>query len=119
MMHAPDVLPAEELHGSMEYLEKLINELVESGEFVSTEALVGPRQAKMVKANHGGTPEVTDGPFPEAKEYLLGFWIVDCDSPERAYEIAAKISMIPGPDGAAANMPIEVRELATQSSWEM
>lgn len=119
MMHAPDVLPAEDLQESMAYLVRLCEELIASGELVSTEALVGPRQAKMVQAGPGGAPEVTDGPFPEAKEHLLGFWIVDCDSPERAYEIAASISKIPGPDGTAANMPIEVREVVTQSSEEM
>lgn len=116
MMHAQDVLPAEDLQESMKYLVQLCDELVTSGELVSTEALVGPRQAKRVQANSNGTPEVTDGPFPEVKEYLLGFWIVDCDSDERAYEIAASISKLPGPDGNPANMPIEVRQIVAQSS---
>ena len=119
MMHAPDVLPAEDLKEGMEYMTRLCDELIASGELISTEALAGPRQAKLVWAGHDGAPEVTDGPFPETKEFLLGFWIVDCDSPERAYEIAANISRIPGPDGTAANMPIEVREIATQSNGEM
>ena len=118
MMHAPDVLPAEDLQESMNYLERLCQELFDSGELVSTEGLVGPRQAKKVQARTDGSPEVTDGPFPETKEFLLGYWIVDCDSPERAYEIAASISKLPGPDGKAANMPIEVRELANHSSAE-
>lgn len=118
MMHAPDVLPAEDLHESMQYLRKLCEELVASGELVSTEALVSPYQSKMVQARTRSAPEITDGPFPEAKEFLLGYWIVDCDSHERAYEIAASISKLPGPNGSAANMPIEVREIVTQSGGE-
>jgi hypothetical protein len=53
----------------------------------------------------------TDGPFAETKEFLAGFWIVDVERPERAYEIAAIASAAPGPDGAPLNMPIEVRQV--------
>jgi hypothetical protein len=52
---------------------------------------------------------VTDGPFPEAKEFLIGFWIVDCDTAERAYEIAARASSAPGVNGEPLRIPIEVR----------
>ena len=65
----------------------------------------------MVRARKDGTPEVTDGPFAEAKEFLAGYWIVDVERPERAYEIAARASAAPGPGGAPMNMPIEVREV--------
>jgi hypothetical protein len=58
-----------------------------------------------------GAPVVTDGPFPETKEFLAGYWLVDVDRPERAYEIAAKTSAAPGPGGVPLNMPIEVREV--------
>jgi hypothetical protein len=54
---------------------------------------------------------VTDGVFPEAKEFLAGFWIVDVESAERAYEIAAKASLAPGPGGAPLFIPIEVRQV--------
>ena len=54
---------------------------------------------------------MTDGPFPEAKEFLAGYWIVDVDRPERAYEIAAKASAAPGPAGRPLNMAIEVRQV--------
>ena len=64
-----------------------------------------------MRAGKGGAPEVTDGPFPEAKEFLAGFWIVDCESTERAYEIAARASAAPGKGGVPLNMPIEVREV--------
>ena len=57
-----------------------------------------------------GAP-ITDGVFPEAKEFLLGYWIVDVESPQRAYEIAARLSAGPGPGGATLSMPIEVRQI--------
>jgi hypothetical protein len=55
---------------------------------------------------------VTDGIFPESKEFLLGYWIVNVETPERAYAIAGRISAAPGPGGLPTNMPIEVRRFA-------
>ena len=77
---------------------------------MGAEGLAGPDQAKLVRAGKDGRP-VTDGVFPEAKEFLAGFWIVDVDTPERAYEIAAEASAAPGPGGAPLNMAIEVRQV--------
>ncbi len=91
-------------------LKSINKELSESGEFVATEGLAWPDQAKVVRGDKGGAP-VTDGVFPEAKEFLAGYWIVDVESPERAYEIAAQISGAPGPDGTPLSMPIEVRQI--------
>jgi hypothetical protein len=65
-----------------------------------------------VRADKNGMP-ITDGVFPESKEFLAGFWIVDVASPERAYAIAARISMCPGPGGALLYMPIEVRPVGS------
>jgi hypothetical protein len=56
---------------------------------------------------------VTDGPFPESKEFLAGYWIVEVDRPERAYEIAAKASAAPGPGGKPMSIPFEVRQVMT------
>jgi hypothetical protein len=78
---------------------------------VAAEGLAGPDQARVVRAGKGGGPEVTDGPFPEAKEFLAGYWIVDVESPQQAYEIAARASAAPGPGGAPLNLRIEVREV--------
>lgn len=64
----------------------------------------------MVRAGANGEP-VTDGVFPETKEFLAGYWIVDVETPERAYAIAAKASAAPGVGGAPLNMPIEVRQV--------
>jgi hypothetical protein len=94
----------------MSVLRGIGKELTESGEFVSTEGLAWPEQAKIVRAGKNGAP-ITDGVFPESKEFLAGYWIVDVASPERAYEIAARISGAPGPGGAQTDMPIEVRQI--------
>jgi hypothetical protein len=93
------------------FMHRFNTELKSSGELVGAEGLAPPGQARVVRAGKGGAPEVTDGPFPEAKEFLAGYWIVDCDSPQRAYEIAARASVAPGPGGKPLNMAIEVREV--------
>src|SRR5262249_57223570 len=85
------------------------NKLGASGELVAAEGLSGPDQARRVRAGHDGRP-ITDGVFPESKEFLVGYWIVDVDSPERAYEIAAEASAAPGLGGKPLNMAIEVRQ---------
>jgi hypothetical protein len=93
------------------FMKDFARRLHESGEWVDGQGLASPGQAKIVRAGTNGTPEVTDGPFAEAKEFLAGYWIVDVDTPERAYAIAAEASAAPGPGGTAINMPIEVREV--------
>jgi len=95
----------------MQTLGAIVKGLVETGEFVATQPLAEPTEAKVVRGENNGLP-VTDGVFPEAKEFLLGYWIVDVDSPERAYAIAGRISAAPGPGGIPTNMPIEVRRFA-------
>jgi len=103
--------PPQDLEAHIDFMHRFNKELTESGEFVSAEGLAWPEQAKVVRAQNGGAPAVTDSPFPEAKEFLAGYWIVDCESPERAIEIAARASAAPGPGGATFNMPIEVRQV--------
>jgi len=78
---------------------------------VAGEGLSAPGEARVVRAEATGAPVVTDGPFPEAKEFLAGFWIVEVDRPERAYEIAARISAAPGPGGTPLIIPVEVRQV--------
>lgn len=92
------------------FMMNLNKELREAGELVGAEGLAAPGQAKLVRAGKDGTP-ITDGVFPETKEYLAGYWIVDVDSPERAYAIAARASMAPGPGGKPLYNPIEVRQV--------
>jgi hypothetical protein len=92
----------------MEYLRALNQELIENGELVEGLSLTGPELAKIVVSD-GGPPVVTDGPFPEAKELLAGYQMIDVESEERAIEIAAKVSAAPGPGGKPLRQRIEVR----------
>ena len=101
-----------DIEAHMAVLGRINNELTESREFVATQGLAEPGEAKVVRGEKNGMP-VTDGIFPESKEFLLGYWIVDVASPERAYAIAARISAAPGPGGAPTNVPIEVRRFAS------
>jgi hypothetical protein len=106
--------PKKDIEGHMAVLMSINRELTESGEFVATEGLAGPDQAVVVRGQKAGMP-VTDGIFPEAKEFLLGYWIVDVKTPERAYDIASRFSVAPGPGGIPTNMPIEVRQIVSHS----
>lgn len=99
----------------MAVLKGINKELTQSAEFVATQGLADPREAKLVRGEKNGVP-VTDGIFPESKEFLLGYWIVDVATPERAYAIAGRISTAPGPGGVPTNMPIEVRQFATHGA---
>ena len=101
-----------DIQAHVAFMMTLNQELREAGEFVTAEGLTFPDQAKLVRAGKNGEP-VTDGIFPESKEFLAGYWIVDVDSPERAYAIAARASAAPGLNGAPLNMPIEVRPVMT------
>ena len=83
-------IPAEQRRTGLEVYEALNAELEASGELIVTEALVEPASAKRVAVSEGRTV-TSDGPFPEAKELLGGFYLIDCDSEERAVEVAARI----------------------------
>ena len=100
------------------FMMSLNKELRGSGELVFSEGLSFPDQAKLVRAGEDGMP-ITDGVFPESKEFLAGFWIINVDTPARAYAIAARISAAPGPRGAPLNMPIEVRPVPSGPPPEM
>ena len=102
--------PKKDMEAHIAWWNRLNKELSEAGEFVAVECLTGLDQALEVRAGKNGAP-ITDGVFPESKEFLAGYWIVDVETPERAYEIAARASAAPGPGGAPLNMPIEVRKV--------
>jgi len=99
-----------DIQAHMEFMRTFGEKLHDAGEWVAGEGLAGPEQARQVRAGDDGKP-ITDGVFPESKEFLAGYWIIDVDSPERAYAIAAEASAAPGPGGKPLNMPIEVREV--------
>jgi hypothetical protein len=108
--------PPEDIKANIDFLRRLHRELVETGELVSHQGLGGPETITLVQARTDGAPAVTDGPFPESKEFLAGFWIVDVDGPERASQIAARLSALPGRGGVPANIPIEVRAVRDDSA---
>src|SRR5215213_7665088 len=119
MMHAPrgtgeyqaTAWAPADLKAHIDFMHRLNRDLTEAGELVGAEGLGAPGEARVVRAGKDGVPAVTDGPFPEAKEFLAGFWIVEVDRPERAYEIAARVSAAPGPGGAPLIIPVEVRQV--------
>jgi hypothetical protein len=110
--------PKADIQKHFAFLRELNRELTESGEFVASEPLADPRQAVTVRGGKDGAP-VTDGVFPEAKEFLLGYWIVDVESAERAYEIAARLSAGPSPGGGRLSMPIEVRQIMSSRAGDL
>jgi len=120
MMHAPragwtdagiGTWPQEDIKAHINFMLDFNKQLRAAGELVDAQGLDMPEQARVVRAGSNGAPEVTDGPFAEAKEFLAGFWLIQCDSQARAYEIAARVSAAPGKGGVPLNIPIEVREV--------
>ncbi len=109
----------QDLKKHIDFMMGLNKDLSAAGELVGAEGLAGPHEARIVRAGAGGAPAVTDGPFPEAKEFLAGYWIVDTETAERAYEIAARASAAPGPGGTPLNMPIEVRQVMSAPPVEV
>ena len=104
----------EEIDAHLDYYRALNKELEESGELVQTEILTGPDLAKIVTSDGRGAPVVTDGPFQEFKEWLAGYQIFEVESEERALEIAARLSAVPGPGGVPTQQPIHVRRIMDQ-----
>jgi hypothetical protein len=102
--------PREDLARHIEFMKSFAKKLGASGELAAAEGLAAPDQAKRVRAGADGKP-ITDGVFPESKEFLAGYWIVDVESTERAYAIAAEASAAPGPGGKPLNLSIEVRQI--------
>ncbi len=118
MMHAPRGTgdyqtvrwaPAD-FEAHVAFMHAFNRELADAGELVDAQGLAPPGEARLVRAGGDGGA-VTDAPFPDGKQFLTGYWVVDVDSPERAAAIAARASAAPGPGGAPLNMPIEVRQL--------
>jgi hypothetical protein len=101
----------DELKAHVGFMVRFNKELRADGVLVGSEGLASPGAARIVRAGKGGAPEVTDGPFAESKEFLAGYWIVDVESAQQAYAIAARASAAPGPGGKPLNMAIEVREV--------
>jgi hypothetical protein len=108
-----------DIKAHIEFQQALNAELLERGELVDAQGLAGPEQAKFVISDGMSAPVITDGPFPESKELLAGYRIVDVDSAGRAVEIAARISAAPGANGAPVRLPIEVRAVMSAPDPEV
>ncbi len=92
------------------FMQAWNNDLVESGEFVDARGLAAPVHTRRIQLVNGA-PVVTDGPYAETEEVLAGYTIVDCDSFDRATEIAARVSNCPYPAGAPGEFIIDVRPI--------
>lgn len=101
----------EDIEAHIGFQHDLNAELMRTGELVDTQGLAGPELAKIVTCDGATAPVVTDGPFPESKELLAGYRMVDVESEARALEIAAQSSAAPGPGGVPIQQPIEVRQV--------
>lgn len=106
-------LTEEERNAIFSDVDVIMKELTESGELVGGEALAHPSQTRTVRPGAGG-PEITDGPFVESKEQFAGYLMVDCETPERAAEIAAS-----WPDVTRGVGVLEVRPVMEQAGTEM
>jgi hypothetical protein len=108
--------PKKILEANIAFMAAFSKKLREAGELIGAEGLASPLQAKLVRAGKDGKP-ITDGVFPESKEFLAGYWIIDVDSAERAYQIAAEATAAPGSTITSADgtplkyLQIEVREI--------
>ena len=110
----------DDIRAHIDFQIALNAELAERGELVDAQGLAGPEQAKfVVAANGSGTPVITDGPYPESKELLAGYRLLDVESLDRAIEIAAQASAAPGPDGVPIRDRIEVRQVLSAPDPEV
>ena len=104
--HAMDHIPGEDMPAVAKAAHAVVQEAVNAGVFVCAGGLEDQR-ASIVAAD--GT--VTDGPYAEAKEVVAGYQMIEVDSMERAIEIAARVSAVPGPGGVPIQQPIEIRQV--------
>ena len=108
-----------DIRAHIDFQHTLNAELLESGELVDAQGLAGPDVAKFVVSDGVNPPKIVDGPYPESKELLAGYRLVDVDSLDRALEIAARSSAAPGPEGVPIQQPIEVREVLSAPDPEV
>jgi len=110
--------PKEQLQANMSFMRNIAQTLTDEGILIQNAGLAWPQQAVVVRADANGQP-ITDGVFPESKEFLAGFWIIDVENAEEAYKVAARISLAPAPKGTPGTMPLEVREIMDRAPDEL
>ena len=109
----------EDIKTHIEFQQALNAELAERGELVDAQGLAGPEQAKFVVSDGISAPVITDGPYPESKELLAGYRLLDVETTARAIDVAARASAAPGPNGVPIRQPIEVREVLSAPDPEL
>jgi hypothetical protein len=109
----------EDVKAHIDFQHVLNKELLERGELVDAQGLAGPEQAKFVVSDGVGAPVITDGPFPESKELLAGYRLIDVETAERALQIAAQASAAPGQNGSPIRQRIEVRQVLSAPDPEV
>jgi hypothetical protein len=108
-----------DINAHIEFQHALNSQLTERGELVDAQGLAGPELARFVVSDGAGAPVITDGPFPESKELLAGYRLVDVENADRAIEIAARASAAPAVGGAPIRQPIEVRQVLSAPDPEV
>ncbi len=108
-----------DIKAHLAYYEALNKELEESGELIGGAALAWPEATKVVRSDGKSASLVTDGPYAETKEQLAGYQMIEVDSLERALEIAARVSAVPGPGGVPIQQPIEVRQVMDDPPFDL
>jgi len=101
---------AEDFAAMGAFMEKFNADLAESGELVETRALAAPVLTRRLGSNDGRSV-VTDGPYAETQEVLAGYWIVDCESFDRATEIAARLADTPAPEFVRSTAYADIRPI--------
>ena len=109
------VWSAEDFAAMREFMEAFNKDLADSGELVETRALAAPVLTRRLQLQNR-VPVVTDGPYAETQEVLAGYWIVECDSFDRATELAARLARCPAPEQVAATAVADVRPIADSAS---
>jgi hypothetical protein len=105
----------EQFTAMTEFMQAFTQELEESGELVETRGLAAPALTRRLRLEDG-VPVVTDGPFAETTEVLAGYWVVDCESFDRATELAARLAACPGPPTLAEREVVDVRPIMDDAS---
>jgi hypothetical protein len=93
------------------FMESFGKDLAESGELVDAQGLTAPVLTRRIRLR-SGVPVITDGPYAETEEVLAGYWLVECESFDRATEIAARLTNCPGPDHVRERAFVDVRPVA-------
>jgi len=112
---APSSWTPDDFAAMAQFMESFNAEIEASGELVETRALDAPVHTRRL-GNRDGSAFVTDGPYAETQEVLAGYWIVECDSFDRATELAARLAACPAPPAVAAAAYADVRPLMDEAA---